>query len=70
VTLFYQLMGAFVLCTLAAPVLGETAIHLTPGLLASLAFQVVIVAFLSYLTWYALLRHYSGAARRAQLHDA
>ncbi|WP_179504792.1 MULTISPECIES: DMT family transporter [unclassified Sphingomonas] len=61
VTLFYQLMGAFLLCTLAAPVLGETAVHVTQGLLASLGFQVVIVAFLSYLTWYALLRRYSAA---------
>ncbi len=61
VTLFYQLMGAFVLCTLAAPVLGETAVSLTAPLLASMAFQVVIVAFLSYLTWYALLRRYSAA---------
>lgn len=61
VTLFYQLMGAFVLCTLAAPVLGETAVRLTAPLLASMAFQVVVVAFLSYLTWYALLRRYSAA---------
>lgn len=61
VTLFYQLMGAFVLCTLAAPVLGETAVSLTAPLLASMAFQVVVVAFLSYLTWYALLRRYSAA---------
>lgn len=61
VTLFYQLAGAFVLCTGLAPIMHETAFRVTPILLASMGFQIVVVAFLSYLAWYALLRRYSAA---------
>jgi len=61
VALFFQLSGAFVLCTMLAPVLGETRVTVTTPLIASLAFQVIVVAFASYLCWYSLLRRYSAS---------
>jgi len=61
VTLFYQLSGALVLAGLLALALGETTVHLTPGLGVSLVWQVLVVAFASYLTWFGLLRRYSSA---------
>lgn len=57
-TLLYQLVGAFVLLMLAAVVLGQTHIHFTSVVWASLVFHSVIVSFASYLAWFWLLRHY------------
>ena len=57
-TLLYQLVGAFVLLMLAAVVLGQTDIHFTSVVWASLVFHSVIVSFASYLAWFWLLRHY------------
>lgn len=57
-TLLYQLVGAFVLLMLAALALGQTDIHFTPMVWASLVFQSVIVSFASFLAWFWLLRHY------------
>jgi drug/metabolite transporter (DMT)-like permease len=57
-TLLYQLVGAFVLLMLAAVVLGQTTIHFTSVVWASLVFHSVIVSFASYLAWFWLLRHY------------
>lgn len=57
-TLLYQLVGAFVLLMLAASAMGQTSVHFTPAVWASLVFQSVIVSFVSFLTWFWLLRHY------------
>ncbi|WP_394790794.1 DMT family transporter [Rhodoferax sp.] len=57
-TLLYQLVAAFVLLLLAAFVLGQTTVHLTPMLWSSLLFQAVIVSFISFLVWFGLLRRY------------
>jgi drug/metabolite transporter (DMT)-like permease len=61
-TLFYQLgVSAIVLLGLAA-VLGQTHIGtITLTAVASLAYQAVIVAFLSYLTWFWLLTRYMAS---------
>jgi drug/metabolite transporter (DMT)-like permease len=61
VTLFYQLVGAAVLAGALALVMGETAVHPALGLGIALVWQVLVVAFASYLTWFALLRTYSSA---------
>ena len=57
-TLLYQLLGAFVLLLGAAVVLGQTTFHPTPLVWASLAFQSVLVSFVSFLVWFWMLRHY------------
>ena len=57
-TLLYQLVGAFVLLMLAAVFLGQTHIHFTSAVWASLVFHSVVVSFASYLAWFWLLRHY------------
>jgi drug/metabolite transporter (DMT)-like permease len=58
-TLAYQLAVSAVLLLAAAPLAGE-AWPARLGLLAasSLAFQIVIVSFASYLAWFWLMRHY------------
>jgi len=57
-TLLYQLVGAFLLLMLAAVASGQTSIHFTSTVWASLVFHSVIVSFASYLAWFWLLRHY------------
>ena len=58
-TLLYQLAGSTLLLPLCSLALGEPGIvALTPSVLASLAFQVVVVAAASYLAWFWLIRHY------------
>jgi len=58
-TLFYQLAVSALLLPLASLLLGEPGVvRLTPLALAALAYQGVIVAFASYLTWFWLLRRY------------
>ncbi|WP_417695217.1 DMT family transporter [Pseudomonas sp.] len=57
-TLLYQLVGAGVLLVGMSVVLGQTSINPTPQLLASLAFQVLLVSFASFLIWFSLLRRY------------
>lgn len=58
VTLVYQLTGAFILATGAAMLFGQTSIRVTPELLGSLAYQVVIISVVSFLAWFSLLRTY------------
>jgi drug/metabolite transporter (DMT)-like permease len=61
-TLFYQL-------TISAPVLiglslllGERGVtRLTPLVMGALAYQAIVIAFVSYLTWFWLLRHYPAS---------
>ena len=57
-TLMYQLVvGAFWLLA-ATWLMGQTTVRMTPMVWTSLIFQSVCVAFLSYLTWFWLLRKY------------
>jgi drug/metabolite transporter (DMT)-like permease len=61
-TLFYQLAVSAVALLALAAALGEFhAIHLTPLAAASLGYQAVIVAFVSYLTWFWLLTRYTAS---------
>jgi drug/metabolite transporter (DMT)-like permease len=57
-TLLYQLVSAFVLLIAAAFLLGQTTFRNTPLAWGSLAFQSIIVSFVSFLIWFWLLRHY------------
>jgi drug/metabolite transporter (DMT)-like permease len=57
-TLFYQLVVGFVLLLIATLVLGQTDFKPTPLALGSLLFQSLIVSFVSYLSWFWLLRRY------------
>ncbi len=61
-TLFYQLGVSAALLPIFALLLKEPGVTaLTPLALASLAYQGVIVAFLSYLAWFWLLGRYLAA---------
>jgi drug/metabolite transporter (DMT)-like permease len=65
-TLGYQLAVSGVALTLLAPIFGEAGIiSLTPLTIASLAYQMVIVAFASYLSWFALMRIYPASTLSA-----
>lgn len=58
-TLAYQLAVSGIALTLLAPLFGELGFFSpTPIVLGSLAFQIVIVAFASYLGWFMLVRIY------------
>jgi drug/metabolite transporter (DMT)-like permease len=61
VTLFYQLVGAFVLLIVVALATGQASLRLTEMAIASLAFQTLIVSFCSFLAWFWLLGHYLGS---------
>ncbi|HEY4353148.1 MAG TPA: DMT family transporter [Paraburkholderia sp.] len=60
-TLFYQLAVGFVLLLPFALAIGDTHFHSTALVWGSLAFQSVVISFLSYLTWFWLLRKYFAA---------
>lgn len=60
-TLFCQLACAFVLLVPFAFATGQTRFHGAPLALASLIFQTIAVAFVSYLVWFWLLRRYFAA---------
>lgn len=60
-TLMYQLLGASTLLLAVALLSGQTALRPTWALAASLLFQSVVVAFLTFLAWFALLRRYVAA---------
>ncbi|WP_025601654.1 DMT family transporter [Burkholderia sp. WSM2230] len=58
-TLFYQLAVSAVVLLALALALGEARVEtLTPLVVASLAYQAVVVAFVSYLVWFWLLTRY------------
>lgn len=59
-TLFYQLAVSALTLPPCSLLLGERGIIGTPSALvwASVAFQIVIVAFVSYLTWFWLISRY------------
>ena len=58
-TLFYQLAASALVLPVVSVALGEPGIvALTPLVLACLAYQIVVVAFASYLAWFWLVAHY------------
>ncbi|RQS74940.1 DMT family transporter [Burkholderia sp. Bp8963] len=58
-TLFYQLAVSAVMLLALAVLLGQVSVaRVTPIAVASLAYQSVIVAFVSYLSWFWLLTRY------------
>ncbi len=58
-TLLYQLAISGVLLLAAALVSAPPlSLHLSPLAWSSLAFQIVVVSFASYLLWFWLVRHY------------
>jgi drug/metabolite transporter (DMT)-like permease len=59
--LFYQLATAFVILTTAAVLTGNGHMELNAILVAQLAFQSIIVSFLSFLTWFWLLTKYKAS---------
>jgi drug/metabolite transporter (DMT)-like permease len=65
-TLAYQLAVSGIVLTPMALIAGERGIFdPTPLVLGSLAFQTVIVAFASYLAWFALIRIYPASTLSA-----
>jgi drug/metabolite transporter (DMT)-like permease len=65
-TLFYQLAVSGVALLAVAWLAGERQLGaLTPLVLGSFAYQAVIVAFVSYLTWFWLLAHYPASGLAA-----
>lgn len=62
ITLAYQLAVSGILLTPLALLFGESGIsNPSPLILGSLLFQIVIVAFASYLAWFALIRVYPAS---------
>jgi drug/metabolite transporter (DMT)-like permease len=58
-TLFYQLAGSAVVLTLLSAALGEPGVFAPTSLvLAAFFFQLVVVAFASYLCWFWLVMRY------------
>jgi drug/metabolite transporter (DMT)-like permease len=58
-TLFYQLAVSGPVLLAASWMLGESGvIQLTPIVLAAFAYQCIVISFISYLTWFWLLRQY------------
>ena len=57
-TLLYQLAVSAVVLPLASLVKGESGITLTPLIIGCIVYQTVWVAFITYLAWFWLIRHY------------
>ena len=58
-TLFYQLAVSGPVLLAASWLMGEPGVtRLTPLIVAAFAYQCVVVAFASFLTWFWLMRHY------------
>lgn len=57
-TLLYQLIGAFILLLAAAVISGQTGFRPTALAVGSVAFQTIVVAFISLLAWFWLIRNY------------
>ncbi len=61
-TLYYQLLVSAILLPPVSFLLGESGVSEISGIvIACLAFQGLIVAFASYLTWFWLIAHYPAA---------
>ena len=64
--LLYQLAASAVLLLLASALIGEAGIHHpTPKIWLAFAYQTVIIASLSYLTWFFLVSRYKASALSA-----
>lgn len=59
--LFWQLFMGFMILFPVAFLTGQTAVTLTPMVWLSMGFQILIVAFMSYLAWSYLLKQYLAA---------
>lgn len=60
-TLFYQLAGGFLLLLPLAALTGHLRFESTQLAWGSLAFQALLVSFVSYLLWFRMLRTYWAA---------
>lgn len=61
-TLFYQLASSAIVLIGLSVAIGEAAItDLRPLVIAAFLYQSVLVAFISYLTWFWLLAHYPAS---------
>jgi drug/metabolite transporter (DMT)-like permease len=61
-TLLYQLVVSAVVLPLGSIAMGERGIFgITPLIIACLAYQIVWVAFVTYLAWFWLIRHYPAS---------
>ncbi|WP_406855890.1 DMT family transporter [Alsobacter sp. KACC 23698] len=61
-TLFFQLFVSGVALTPLSPLLGEPGVvSLTPAVVAALAYQTVVVGFVSYLCWFWMIATYPAA---------
>lgn len=60
-TLFYQLAGGFLLLLPLAAITGQLRFEHTQLAWGSLAFQGLLVSFVSYLVWFRMLRAYRAA---------
>ena len=66
--LLYQLVVSAIMLPLGAMLLGQTEIvNVTPLILGCMVYQVVWVAFITYLAWFWLIRHYPAAKLSAFL---
>jgi drug/metabolite transporter (DMT)-like permease len=66
--LLYQLVVSAVLLPLGAVLMGQTAItQVTPLVLGCIAYQIVWVAFITYLAWFWLIRNYPASRLSAFL---
>lgn len=57
-TLLYQLIGGFIILIAAAAYSDQMDFRLTTLAVSSVAFQSIVVAFISFLAWFWLLRKY------------
>jgi drug/metabolite transporter (DMT)-like permease len=61
-TLFYQLAGSAIIRAALAVASGEAGVtHPTGPVVAAVLYQIVVVAFASYLTWFWLLTRYPAS---------
>ncbi len=61
-TLLYQLVVSAVVLPLGSIAMGERGFfNITPLIIACLAYQIVWVAFVTYLAWFWLIRHYPAS---------
>jgi drug/metabolite transporter (DMT)-like permease len=61
-TLLYQLAVSAVVLPLGSMAMGEPGIvHMTSLIMACLVYQIVWVAFITYLAWFWLVRHYPAS---------
>ena len=61
-TLLYQLVVSAVVLPLGSMAMGEPGIvYITPLIMGCLVYQIVWIAFITYLAWFRLIRHYPAS---------